>query len=221
MAGGIDDFNIFHHELSLVVSSSEVNFHGARAYIQKYVTELMPRGNNSNSRVMLLSGSHGFSDGTDALCDVKALESMNDANDEMIHRQTRKFYEAWCKFFKLEVEGEDPRIYDLNGQAQGVVNLLPPAWKARYPRLPGLWKDNLATGKNREVDEGGLQIKIVDVSWYTKKIEDLLKLIKDFHPTTLIIDWCFTRRGFTMEKITTSGIASKLRMETEMFLGSA
>ena len=88
------DQNVFHHEFSLVVSSSSVNFDGARVYIQNYVSELMPRGNNSNSRVMLLSGSHGFQDRKDALCDLKGVKSMHDDDGNLIPRQTRQFYEA-------------------------------------------------------------------------------------------------------------------------------
>merc|ERR1712054_259401 len=80
-----------------------------------------------------------------------------------------------------------------------------------------MWKRNLGASVPDE-NNAGLQIKIVDVSWYHTNVIDLLKTIKDFHPNTLIIDWCFTRGGFMMEQLTTSGIASRLRMETEMFL---
>ena len=125
------DHNVFHHEFSLVVSSSSVNFDGAREYIQKYARELMPRGMNSNSRVMLLSGSHGFRDGKDALFDIEGIKSMVDDNGELIERQTRQFYEDWCKFFRLDVEGKDPRFYDENGQVGGVKNDLPTECQAR------------------------------------------------------------------------------------------
>ena len=129
---------MFHHEFSLVVSSSSVDFDGARVYIQKYVSELMPRGNNSNSRVMLLSGSHGFDDGKDALCDIEGIKSMVDDNGKLLERQTRQFYEDWCKFFRLDVEGGDPRIYDEQGQVKGVQNDFPPEWEGRKPWLPGM-----------------------------------------------------------------------------------
>ena len=95
------DQNVFHHEFSLVVSSSSVNFDGARVYIQKYVSELMLRGNNSNSPVMLLSGSHGFKEQKDALCDLKGIKSLPGKDGKLIPRQTRKFNEVWCDFFSV------------------------------------------------------------------------------------------------------------------------
>ena len=153
-----DDMNVFHHEFSLVVSSSEVNFHGARAYIQKYVSDLMPRGNYSTSRLLLLSGSHGFADGRDALCDIEALKSMSDDKGEMIPRQTRRFYEAWCRFFKLEVENEDPRVYDEFGQVKEVTTRFTPEWRARRPWLPGMWKKNLIAGCPDKMEEAVILI---------------------------------------------------------------
>ena len=132
--------------------------------------------------------------------------------------QTRYFYEEWCDFFQLDIEGEDPRVYE-NGKVVGVKDHVPPQWGERVPWLPGIWRRNLVAGKEENKDLK-LKIKIIDVCWYHKKDDNLMKLIKDFQPTTLIIDWCNTRQGHTMEKITAAGIASRLRMETEMFLMS-
>ena len=173
----------------------------------------MPRGHSSNTRVLLLSGSHGMEDGRDGLCDLEALQSVVYEDGQMIPRQTRSFYEKWCKFFKVDVEGEDPRVYDDNDQVLGVKNEEPPKWEARVPKLPGLWNQKMGDEEKEK-----MTLKIVDCAWYYAKVDDLLKPIKDFNPTTLIIDWCFTHKGFTLEKITTSGIASRIRMETEMFL---
>ena len=150
---------MFHQEFSLVVSSSSVNFQGTRAYIQKYVKELMPRGNDSNTRVLLLSGSHGFKDGRDALCSLDGLTSLNDG----MPNQTRYFYEEWCDFFRLDVEGEDPRVYDENKKVVGVKDDGAPKWGERVPWLPGIWRRNLVTGEEQSKDLE-LKIKIIDVS---------------------------------------------------------
>ena len=203
--------NVFHHDFSLVVSSSGVTFQGARAYIQKYIREVMPKGNNATTRVLLLSGSHGTRSGNDALSSLDCLSS------EMkgMPNQTRLFYQEWCKFFKLQAEGEDPRVYDEDGKVIGIKDGPPPTWEARVPRLPGLWKKGLEHGA---VDNENLSLKLIDVAWYSSKVQQLIEIIKDFQPTSLIIDWCHNREGFMMNQLTTSGIASRIRMETEMFL---
>ena len=84
----------------------------------------------------------------------------------------------------MNVEGEDPRIYDDTGQVQGVRNSLAPIWQARKPWLPGMWKRNLGTTTAYDENDAGPQIMIVDVAWYNNKVDDLFSLIKDFHPTT-------------------------------------
>ena len=57
--------------------------------------------------------------------------------------QTRLFYERWCHFFSLSVEGEDPREYDpTTGQVTGIKNVATPDWAARKPgRVPDLYKN--------------------------------------------------------------------------------
>ena len=106
--------NVFHHEFGIVVASSSVQFDGARVYIQHFISELMARGDDSSTKVLMLSGCHGFDDGKDALCHIKGIQSVNGDDGKLIQRQTRQFYEAWCDFFQLDVEGEDPRVYDDN-----------------------------------------------------------------------------------------------------------
>ena len=120
------DFNKFHNEYSLVVSSSDVDFIGARVFMQNYVKELLPRGDSSSTRILILSGSHGFADGKDALCSLEGLTSLKDGMVD----QTRRFYKDWCKLFKLQMEGEDPRVYDQeDGKVVDVKDEKPPVWE--------------------------------------------------------------------------------------------
>ena len=123
-----------------------------------------------------------------ALCDLKCVKSLHSEGRKLIPRQTRLFYEAWCDFFQLDVEGEDPRIYDEHGQIEGLIIDFQEEWQIRKPWLAGMWKRNLEINSSEDDNHAGLQIMIVDVSWYYNKVEDLLKIIKDFQPNTLIID---------------------------------
>ena len=203
--------NTFHREFSLVVSSSYVDFQGARAYIQKNLKELMPRGNNASTRVLLLSGSHGSKEGSDALCSLQQLNS----NNIRMPTQTRKFYTEWCNFFKLKVEGEDPRIYDKSGKVEGILDAKPPRWEERVPNLIGLWKKKIGILSG---DTPELILQIVDIAWYHKKVSDLLTLIRNFQPNCLILDWDRSKEGFTVEKIKSSGIVSRMILENELCL---
>ena len=106
-------------------------------------------------------------------------------------------------------------MYDEDGNVVSITDGQPPDWEARTPRLPGLWKKGL---EHEVCEKENLNIELIDVAWYNNKVEDLLTHIRNFQPSTLIIDWCNNRGGFMMEKITTSGIASRIRMEAEMFL---
>ena len=122
--------NKFHNEFSLVVSSSPVSFEGTLFYINTNVSELLPRGDSSSSRILILSGSHGSENGEDALCSLEALSSSNKDKPD----QTRIFYQLWCKKLKLNVEGEDPRQYSEDGKVVGVSEGQPPMWREREPR---------------------------------------------------------------------------------------
>ena len=102
------------------MSSSDVNFTGARVFIQNCVKDLLPRGDSSSTRILILSGSHRFEDGRDALCSLESLTS-SALEDGMVD-QTRRFYKDWCKLFKLKMEGADPRVYNEDGTVDDVMD---------------------------------------------------------------------------------------------------
>jgi hypothetical protein len=181
--------NQFHIEKSIMVASTAVTAGGTKKYLEKYVTDLVARG--IYTRIAWLTGSHGMENGQDGMNSLKCL---SDAIQQRNRKsQKRTFYTRWCNFFSLPEEGEDPREYDpTTGQVTGIRNVANPDWAARKPGLvPNLFKN-----MKREIS--GLEIQIVDIAYYHGKPQELIEVVKKFQPSTLIIDSCFTRGGYTL-----------------------
>ena len=47
-----------------------------------------------------------------------------------------------------------------------------------------MWKRGLGTSSSEDENDSGLKIKIVDVSWYHNRVDELLQIIKDFQKIT-------------------------------------
>ena len=62
------------------------------------------------------------------------------------------------------------------------------------------------------------EVKIVDVAHYHQKVDELANVVKDFRPTTLIIDWCHSRDGYTARKLQEFGIFSQTMLEQDLYL---
>jgi hypothetical protein len=197
----------FHIEAAIMVASTAVTAGGTKKYLEKYVTDLVARG--IYTRIAWLTGSHGMETGQDGM---NSLECLSDAIQQRNGRsQTRMFYERWCHFLSLPVEGRDPRVYDpTTGLVIGIRNVLTPDWAARKPgRVPGLYKN-----MKGEISE--LEIQIIDIAHYHGKHKELIEVVKKFQPSTLIIDWCFTRGGNTAQKLTAGGFISRIILENEL-----
>ena len=167
----------FHHEHSVMVASTAVTDYETHEYMEKYVAELVERGDYS--KVLILSGSHGSEDGLDAL---NSLDCLSDgAGHASGESQTREFYAGWVTFLKLPVEGEDPRDYDpATGRVKGIKSSVSvPDWAARKPeRVPNRYKATKAKISN-------ITIGIVDIAHYHGKPEELLQVVAKFSPTSL------------------------------------
>ena len=168
--------------------------------LEKYIEELIERG--EHSRVMILSGCHGMETGEDG------MNSLDCLSDSVIRgkSQTRGFYEDWLRWFKLSVEGEDPRVHDPNtGEVTGInASIKKPEWAGRVPgRVPTYFKGIKEKMSN-------IVVSIVDIAFYHGKPETLIADIEKFSPSSLILDWCFTREGHTYKLLTSAGLISQI-----------
>ena len=66
-----------------------------------------------------------------------------------------------------------------------------------------------------------VSLQIVDIAFYLGKPAELLQDIKKFSPTTLLLDWCFTKNGFTKKQLTSSGLVSRIILGNELSLITA
>ena len=128
---------VFHSEHSVMVASTTTKHSKTIEYIEKYIDELVGRG--EHSRVMILSGCHGMETGEDGMNSLDCLSGSGFRGKS----QTRGFYEDWLQWFKLSVEGEDPRVYDPEtGEVTGIkASVEKPEWAGRVPgRVPKAYK---------------------------------------------------------------------------------
>ena len=118
----------FHQEKSVLVASTEVTPWGTKKYLDKHIREFVARG--IYTKWSFLTGCHGKKNGEDGIFSLECLsDTIRKANNRS---QTRYFYENWCNFFGLDVEGKDPREYDpTTGQVIGIKNVATPDWAAR------------------------------------------------------------------------------------------
>ena len=61
-----------------------------------------------------------------------------------------------------------------------------------------------------------LEIKILDIAHYHGKPQKLIEVVKKFQPSSLIIDWCYTRGGYTAQQLTAGGIIRWIMLENEL-----
>ena len=203
----------FVDEKCVLVTNDSATIEDFRLFLRDNLESVLPRVKTCSSRLMILSGCHGSEKGKDGVNSLDCLTS-NDKDDK---KQTRNFYEKMCKFFGLKPEGVDPRVYD--PKTKNVIKISPSdslVWNERSPLfLPGRWLEQL---KIQNVDDANIVIKIIDVATYNDNIEGLLKEIKKFEPSNLVVDWCFNNDGFTMNHLKASGIVSSIILQNEEFL---
>ena len=59
-------------------------------------------------------------------------------------------------------------------------------------------------------------LSIVDIAFYHGKPDELIADIEKFSPSSLILDWCFTREGHTYKLLTSAGLISQIILENEL-----
>jgi hypothetical protein len=172
----------FHIEKCVTVASTEVSPKGTKKYLENCIKDFVARG--TCTKLCFLTGCHGKENGEDGIIYLECLSDQIRKGQS----QTSSFYANWCNFFFLSLEGEDPREYDpATGQVTGIKTDATPDWAARKPvHVPKLFKN--VKGKLSD-----LEIQIVDIAHYHGKPQELMEVLKKFKPSTLIIDWCFTR----------------------------
>ena len=200
-------------ENCVLVTNNSASIDDLRKFISDNLEKIIPRGNHSFSKMMILSGCHGTVDGSDG---VNSLGCLSNSSSTTMH-ETRKFYEDMCSLFGLEPEGEDPRVYDVKCQnIVGVKTGIEFVWKERAPTfLFGSWMERLGI---ETVDEAKLVIKIIDVAAYHENVYGLMEEIKNYEPTILTLDWCHNLDGFTANHLKANGILSNIILRNEEFL---
>ena len=190
-----------------MVASTVVTAGGTKDYLEKYMNDLVAKG--IYTKIAWLTGSHGKDNGQDGM---NFLECLSDANRQKDNKsETRNFYIRWCYFFGLAEEGEDPRVFDpATGQVTGInTAVVTPEWAGRKPgRVPGDYKNM------QQLSD--IEIMLIDIANFHGKPEELIAVIKKFEPSTLIIDWCFTRGGFTAQQLTAAGVVSHIKLENDL-----
>ena len=197
----------FHIEHSILVTSDAVTATETTRYIEKKIDELVKRGDHS--RVLILSGCHGSEEGDDGLNSLECLSGVG-------RFDPRGFYVYWPHFFKQDL-WEDPREYDpTTGKVIGIKeSVMIPEWAGSVPgRVPTYYEGMTAKML-------GSALQIVDIAFYYGKPDELLEDIKKFSPTTLMLDWCFTKNGHTKKLLTSSGLVSKIILGNELSLLTA
>ena len=126
-------------ENCVVFSNKETTYKGFVKCLLKYIHLIGPWS-------IILTGSHGYDNGEDGLCNISCLNSSKRKHYRLVRliqldlpciegvvkkqSQTREFYSEWCeKYFDGEPEGEDPRIYEDTKVAEIKDRKLIPSWK--------------------------------------------------------------------------------------------
>ena len=202
----------FHSEHCVLVTSESVDFRETRDYLEQKIHDLVKRG--EHSRILIITGSHGKRNGEDGLNDLDCLSGPK--------KQTRRFYLEWTQSLGVK-PWEDHRQYSAkNKKVCGIKkNAKIPEWVGSVPvHVPGYDKRNPLSGPDScmEATLANFVVEIVDISFYHMKPDLLIEHIKKFAPTTLMLDWCYTKYGYTKKVLTSSGLVRKIILVNEQSL---
>ena len=184
---------VYHHEHSVLVASTKTDQVSNKKFIEDHIDEIINRG--EYARVCIVTGTHGSKSGNDGINDISCL------------KDSRKFYDGWVGSFGLSPEAEDPRIYEEGGKVVTGINpsILAPNWAGRKPtKVHQKWP---------KMKEALVEVQIIDVGFYHNKPDELIQVLRDYNPSTLILDWCYTRQGQTYKLLTSSGLISQIILE--------
>ena len=208
----------FIHEGTVMVTVDEVTHDGAWKYWEAKKADLLAQ---KNGKILVLTGSHGSHDGRDGVSDLDMLTaSVPSKGSKVVYnkQQTRGFYEKWTKsdYFGVSAEpANDPRIYTpytgRDGRTFYKVTGIKPIPEGKMPQPVA--NTRLLNSKSTD-----LKVLVLDVAYFHKRDEELVAFIKKFEPTSLIIDWCFTKNGYTANLLARSGIISQIIAENKKYL---
>ena len=206
------------HEGTVLVTVEPVTHEDAWKYWQAKKADLLAQ---KNGKILVLTGSHGSHDGRDGVSHLDLLTAeVPDQGSAKVYnkQQTRGFYEKWTKsdFFGVSAEpANDPRIYtpytDSNEQTFYEVTGIKPIPEDKMPKP-------VANTRLKNSKSTDLKVLVLDVAFFHKRDKDLVAFIKKFQPTSLIIDWCFTKNGYTANLLARSGIISQIIAENKKYL---
>ena len=172
-------------------------------FMDQHFEDLTSRHGN-NSKILILTGSHGDTDGTDAMEDDDMLDPVPFTSlcDKLgtTHRED-DFYTNRINFQCINPWTEEEEF---------VVQL-------DYRQF------ELIKRLREKLHRTGAQVQILNVANFVGAngdggSENLVRTIRDCDPTAVIVTWCYSKEGFTARLLTAAGLFPKLVLRNERIL---
>ena len=189
----------------IMISTTEVKGEFVMSQLRDQIADAILKGylaNEENTRVLILSGSHGDGDSGDS--GLSNIEKLKDADDKNAGDITSKFYEGDCR--RAGISPLKPRLD---------IQKLPLADK-NIPDITKMKKLNPLFFKNSYLSDNDIckiTFQVVNIAYYHKNESRLVQDIKRFDPKILAVAWCFSINGDVSRALRQEGIFAKMAME--------
>ena len=192
----------------ILISTTEIEGDEVMDHLKFKIMESVENGcleNVENTRVLILSGSHGDANGHSGLTDI---EQLKDSNDKFEGSITTQFYEGDCRR----------------------VGLIPIKPRLDFKKLP-LTKDtipdimkkmeklDLRFHKNSYLSEdiiSNITFQVINVAYYHKNREKLIDDVQMFDPKVLALAWCYSMKSDVSLALRQNGILARMVIEHDM-----
>ena len=192
----------------IMISTTEVKGEFVMSQLRDKIADAILNGhlvNEENTRVLILSGSHG--DGESGDSGLNNIEKLKDVDDKNAGDITSKFYEGDCRRAGLRPLKPKLDIQKL------------PLPEENIPDITEKKKLNPTFFKNSYLSDNdicNITFQVVNIAYYHKNESRLVQDIKRFDPKVLALAWCFSINGDVSMALRHEGIFAKMVMEHDL-----
>ena len=184
----------------IVLSNDNIELSELLSHLNSNFEDLISRG--EHSKILILDGTHGFEDGTDSLVEKKLYR--------------RSFMEETC-----EALGTRHDVYRRRFNLPRYQKVRPyPEKTLREWKRRGLFHDgiNKIQALREKLYQNNVSVEIVNIGYFYKDPDSLVRFIKNCDPSAIILNWCFSEKTKSRWLLERVGLLAKVYLNNERVL---
>ena len=192
----------------ILISTTKIEGDEVMNHLKVKIMEAVENGhleNAENTRVLILSGSHGDANGHSGLTDI---EQLKDSDDKFVGSITTQFYEGDCR--RVGLKPIKPRLD---------IQKLPLTKTAIPDIMKKMEKLDLRFHKNSYLSDDTISkitFQVVSVAYYHKNEEKFIDDVQMFDPKVLALAWCYSMKSDVSLALRQKGILARMVIEHDL-----